>query len=129
MKYTKSIVCTLLCLVVFSSLGFAASALNNPGAVAVDAMGNLWVANQGANNILKFNTSYVLQPKATITAGINTPTGIAVDALGNLWHRDRQRAWAGLHLGHCQQLHRCLQHNGRSPAGDPVTKDLDRRTA
>lgn len=85
MKSTKSIVCTLLCLVVFSSLGFAASALNNPGAVAVDAMGNLWVANQGANNILKFNASYVLQPKATITAGINAPTGIAVDALGNLW--------------------------------------------
>jgi hypothetical protein len=75
MKYTKSIVCTLLCLVVFSSLGFAASALNNPGAVAVDAMGNLWVANQGANNILKFNASYVLQPKPSPLA--STPPRVS----------------------------------------------------
>ena len=85
MESTKSIVCTLLCLVVCASLSFAATPLNNPSALVVDAKGNLWVANQGANNILKFNASYLLQPKATITAGINTPTGIAVDPLGNLW--------------------------------------------
>ena len=85
MKSTKSVVCTMLCLVVFSSLGFGATGLNNPSALAIDAKGNLWVANQGANNILEFNPSYVLQPKATITAGINTPTGIAFDPLGNLW--------------------------------------------
>ena len=85
MKLTKRIVCTLLCLVVFGSLSFAASGLNNPSALAVDAKGNLWVANQGANNILKFNPNYVLQPKSTITAGINTPTGIALDPLGNVW--------------------------------------------
>jgi DNA-binding beta-propeller fold protein YncE len=85
MKFTKSVVCTLLCLVVCSSFSFAATPLNNPSALAVDAKGNLWVANQGANNILKYNPSYVLQPKSTITAGINTPTGIAVDPLGNVW--------------------------------------------
>ena len=85
MKPMKNIICTLLCLVFFASLSFAASGLNNPSALAVDAKGNLWVANQGANNILKFNVNYVLQPKATITAGINAPTGIALDPLGNLW--------------------------------------------
>ena len=85
MKSTKSIACTLLCLVFCASLSFAATPLNNPSALAVDAKGNLWVANQGANNILKYNPSYVLQPKATITAGINTPTGVAVDPLGNIW--------------------------------------------
>jgi DNA-binding beta-propeller fold protein YncE len=85
MKSTKSIVTTLLCLIAFASLSFAAPPLNNPSALAVDAKGNLWVANQGANNILKFNASYVLQPNATITAGIDAPTGIAVDPWGNLW--------------------------------------------
>jgi DNA-binding beta-propeller fold protein YncE len=85
MKSTKSIICALLCTIFFASLSFAASGLNNPTALAVDAKGNLWVANQGANNILKFNANYVLQPKSTITSGINTPTGIALDPLGNVW--------------------------------------------
>ncbi len=85
MKCTKIFVAALLWFPVFALASFAASHLNNPSALAVDAKGNLWVANQGANNILKFNASYVLQPKGTITAGINTPTGIAVDPLGNVW--------------------------------------------
>lgn len=85
MKCTKTFAAAMLCLALFAPASFAASHLNNPSALAVDAKGNLWVANQGANNILKFNASYVLQPKGTITAGINTPTGIAVDPLGNVW--------------------------------------------
>lgn len=92
MKFAKSIVWTLLCLVFFASLSFAASGLNNPSALAVDAKGNLWVANQGANNILKFNPNYVLQAKSTITAGINAPTGIALDPLGNVWVIDSVNA-------------------------------------
>ncbi len=85
MKSMRCFALTLLCLAFFASASFAATSLNNPSALAVDAKGNLWVANQGGNNILKFSASYVLQPKATITAGINTPTGIAFDPLGNLW--------------------------------------------
>src|SRR5690349_19119023 len=37
MKSTKCIVIILLCLVVFASLSFAATPLNNPPALAVDA--------------------------------------------------------------------------------------------
>lgn len=85
MKFTKSIASTLLHLAVLASASFAATPLNDPTALAVDAKGNLWVANQGGNNILKFNPSYVFQPKATITAGINAPTSIAFDPSGNLW--------------------------------------------
>jgi streptogramin lyase len=79
------IAAVLLCLAALASASFAASPLNNPTALAVDMSGNLWVANQGGNNILKFNPSYVFQPKATITAGISAPTGIAFDPAGNLW--------------------------------------------
>jgi DNA-binding beta-propeller fold protein YncE len=88
MKSSKSVVrtaATLLCLVVFPSASFAATPLNNPTALAVDTKGNLWVANQGGDNILKFNPSYMFQPKATIITGVNAPTSIAFDPSGNLW--------------------------------------------
>lgn len=80
------IAAALLGLLVFSSAGFAATnPLSGPGGLAVDSKGNLWVANTDGNNILKYNTSYMQQTKATITAGVSLPTGVAFDTSGNLW--------------------------------------------
>jgi hypothetical protein len=59
--------------------------LNNPKALAVDANGNLYVANVSGNNILIYNTNYVQQTSKTITSNIANPTGIAFDTAGNLW--------------------------------------------
>jgi streptogramin lyase len=88
MKFAKSIVhiaAALFCTFGFAAVSFAGSGLSVPHGLAVDAAGNLWVANTGDNNILKFNSNYVLQPQATITAGIALPTGVAFDPSGNLW--------------------------------------------
>lgn len=89
MKFANSIAriaTVLLCTFGFAAASFAAgSGLSVPHGLAVDTAGNLWVANTGANNILKFNSNYVLQPQATITAGITLPTGVAFDPSGNLW--------------------------------------------
>lgn len=87
-RHFAGITAATLCLIVFvpGSASFAATnPLNDPTALALDAAGNLWVVNQGSNRILKFNPSYVLQPKATITQGLDTPTGLAFDSSGNLW--------------------------------------------
>ena len=88
MKFARSIAritAALFCTFGFAAASFAGSGLSIPHGLAVDAAGNLWVANTGASNILKFNSSYVLQPKATITAGLNLPVGVAFDPSGNLW--------------------------------------------
>jgi streptogramin lyase len=88
MKFAKSIAriaAALFCTFGFATFSFAGSGLSIPHGLAVDSGGNLWVANTGANNILKFNSSYVLQTSATITAGLNLPVGVAIDPSGNLW--------------------------------------------
>ncbi len=77
-----SIVATL---VAFVSLSFAANPLKNPWGLALDSEGNLYVANNGANNILVFNPGGTLQSSETITVGISSPTAVAIDSFGNLW--------------------------------------------
>lgn len=90
MKSTKSVaticilVCLCVCVVALPSLA-ATNPLNSPQGLAVDAKGNLWVANSNSSNILEYNPNYVQQTKATITNGISGPTGIAFDVFGNLW--------------------------------------------
>ncbi|MFZ1005445.1 MAG: NHL repeat-containing protein [Candidatus Sulfotelmatobacter sp.] len=120
MKSSKSFArtaATLLCLVVLASASFAATPLNNPTALAIDAQGNLWVANQGANNILKFNPNYVFQPKATVTAGINAPTGIAFDPNGNLWVVDSVNGEINKYTNGVQNTAATITDGIVSPAG------------
>ena len=117
MQCAKISTAALLCLALFVPASFAASHLNNPSALAVDAKGNLWVANQGANNVLKFNASYVLQLNATITAGINTPTGIALDALGNVWVVDSVDSEVTEYVNGVQNTAATITDGIVSPAG------------
>jgi streptogramin lyase len=69
---------------VAASTGFASAALNNPIGLVIDASGNLVVANNGANNVLKFNTSGNLLSTFS-SSSIGGPNGLTVDAAGNTW--------------------------------------------
>jgi DNA-binding beta-propeller fold protein YncE/fibronectin type 3 domain-containing protein len=88
-----------------SGLAKTQNGMNYPFGVAVDASGNLYVADTYNNRILKFAnaaslengspaTSVLGQPSflsyayATTQSGMNTPSGVAVDASGNLYIAD-----------------------------------------
>jgi streptogramin lyase len=60
--------------------------LAQPTGVAVDAAGNIWVAN-AANNVSEFGPSgAALSPAAGYTAGsLSSPSALAIDLSGNAW--------------------------------------------
>jgi uncharacterized protein (TIGR03437 family) len=83
--------------------GPATSALMIPSGVAVDASGNLFIADAGGNRIRKVSTNGIVTTVAGSGLGasgfsgdggpataalLNNPTGVAVDASGNLFIAD-----------------------------------------
>jgi sugar lactone lactonase YvrE len=70
-----------------------ANALVNPGGLAFDGEGNLWVANTGAGNLLAFSPEQLsgngpAAPHIEITStgsSLSLPVGLAFDGSGNLW--------------------------------------------
>jgi DNA-binding beta-propeller fold protein YncE len=87
MDWTKifaRIAAMLLCL--GASLAFAVThPLNYPQGLAVDAKGNLYVANTDANQILVYDPSGQQLTARTITTNINFPQQLNFDEQGNLW--------------------------------------------
>ena len=75
----------LLCAIVLAAASSAAThPLNQPMGMAVDAKGNLYVANHGGNQILVYNSSSQQMTSKTIASNINGPMQLAFDPLGNL---------------------------------------------
>lgn len=75
--------------------------LNNPGGIALDAAGNLYIAETGNHIIRKVSTTGIITTVAglgvagssgnggpAIAAKLNAPSGVAVDALGNVYIAD-----------------------------------------
>ncbi|HLY02874.1 MAG TPA: hypothetical protein VKR56_10345 [Candidatus Cybelea sp.] len=58
--------------------------IDYPGYCAIDASGNLWVANIGGVNVTEYLKNST-KPHATITKGLTEPDGIAIDHKGNLY--------------------------------------------
>jgi sugar lactone lactonase YvrE len=73
---------------------------NLPNALAFDAAGNLWVADQNNNRVLEYGapfstheaatlvigqSSFTSSGTATTSTGLSGPTGLAFDSSGNLW--------------------------------------------
>ncbi|HZR59152.1 MAG TPA: SMP-30/gluconolactonase/LRE family protein [Terriglobales bacterium] len=86
-RFRFKIVSILLCLPAFASASFAVTKkpLLNPEGLALDAKGNLYVANFSGNNILVYSPNYVQTAAKTISQDISRPTAVAFDGSGNLW--------------------------------------------
>jgi serine/threonine-protein kinase len=70
----------------FSTINIPTAA--NPEAVAVDAAGNLWLADGGANKVYEFTPPFAgsITPTPAVTiSSVTAPTGLAFDAAGNLY--------------------------------------------
>jgi len=78
-----------------------AASLFSPQGVAVDAAGNIYIADNGNNRIRKVNTSGIITTIAgdssqaysgdggqATAASLNNPMGVAVDAVGNVYIAD-----------------------------------------
>ncbi len=59
--------------------------LDGPWALTVGPGGNLFVANEFANQVLMYNSNLQQQTARTITTAISFPTGMAVDSIGELY--------------------------------------------
>jgi sugar lactone lactonase YvrE len=65
-----------------------ASTSNNPAGLAVDASGNVYVADSGNNTISVVSPSGHVSTLVPVSAGLNNPSAIAFDASGNLYVAD-----------------------------------------
>ena len=61
--------------------------LNQPGGVAVDGVGNIYIADT-QNNAIKKWSSATQQVTTLVSSGLNLPSGVAVDAAGNVYIAD-----------------------------------------
>jgi hypothetical protein len=69
------------------SITYTGSGISAPTAAAIDASGNVWIANSGSSSVTELShTGSVLSGAGGFTAGsISGPTAIAVDTVGNIW--------------------------------------------
>jgi YD repeat-containing protein len=77
----------------FGTNGTADGQLKTPADVAVDAAGNLWVADRGNNRIQKFSAAGAYVSKfgtaGTANGQFSGPASIAIDAKGNIYVADK----------------------------------------
>jgi streptogramin lyase len=58
---------------------------SDPAGVAVDLMGNVWVADYMASLIVELTASGAVAHRVTLLGGNGGPQGIAIDGAGNVW--------------------------------------------
>ena len=56
-----------------------------PAGIALDASGNIWIADYSASSVIELSPAGVVLGQAAQTGGVETPVGIAVDGAGNVW--------------------------------------------
>ena len=66
----------------------APTALNTPGQVASDPIGDTWVADPGAKQVLYFPAGSSSAMGQSIGTGLSDPTGVAVDGAGDIYIAD-----------------------------------------
>jgi streptogramin lyase len=72
------------------AINYIGAGLNAPRGIAVDGLGNIWIANMGANSISELSSSGKAMSGAGgyTGGGLNAPWGIAIDIPGNVWVTD-----------------------------------------
>ena len=74
------------------SIGFTplvTTGLNHPQGVALDAVGNVYIADSGNNAIKEWNTG-TRQVTTLVSSGLNDPAGVVVDSQGNVYIADEK---------------------------------------
>jgi sugar lactone lactonase YvrE len=73
-----------------SSTTLAGSVLSNPAGIAVDSLGNLYIADSGNKRVVyvPYVGSWDLSLALTLGSGMNSPSAIAVDSSGNVYVAD-----------------------------------------
>ena len=61
---------------------------SSPHGIAIDASGNVWVANEGDNTVSKISSTTSTPQTTTIAVG-TAPFGVAIDHIGNVWVTNR----------------------------------------
>jgi len=76
--------------VIDSATALAGSTLNAPEAVAVDASGNLYIADTGNKRVLylPYNNGWNALLALTVGSGLTSPSAVAFDAAANLYVAD-----------------------------------------
>jgi len=69
---------------VAATTGYGSAALSNPIGLAIDQNGAVFVDNNGAGNLLKFNSGGTLLSTFTATS-FDGPNGVAIDGSGDPW--------------------------------------------
>jgi len=82
---TIMIAASVLTLLTCLSQGWAATPLYGPGGLALDASGNLYVANVNSDQVLVYSPNYAQQAAKSITSGLSAPVGVAFDSKGNVY--------------------------------------------
>jgi sugar lactone lactonase YvrE len=72
--------------------------LSQPSAVAVDANGNIFVADQTAGDVVKETPLAAGGYTATTIATISSPTGVAVDSSGNVYIAGSENSTVGVYV-------------------------------
>jgi RHS repeat-associated protein len=76
----------------FGEAGSATGQLNHPADVAIDAKGNLWVADKANNRIEQFTegggSAKAFGSSGSTGGKLSSPSGIAIDSSGNAWVTD-----------------------------------------
>lgn len=65
------------------------AAIASPEGLAVDGAGNIFIADTGANTILRVDAKSKLLTRVSLASSLNSPAALAMDRLGNLFVADR----------------------------------------
>ena len=57
----------------------------SPAGIAVDQTGNIWIADYGADSVVRLSAQGQLLNRVMLAGGLNAPNELAVDGVGNVW--------------------------------------------